>query len=891
MARYTIGGTTSFTSWVTTAPGGLQPLLYYCGEYQRNSTGSRRFHNTTIKYKSRHQFRDVQRVNSYKSQDTAPVALTAGPDPRLVMLLKKSADSCKAFFRRNADRSQQFQCFLGGNCKINLLCRKYCKMCRLKKCFDIGMRSELILSEEQKESRRMKIQEKKRQKKEIIDELTKLVDSTLNSGSPAEDGTSSGSDGGHSSPPMDLLNTYSNDSQSSESADHNVVQKYFRDRDTTGIAYDTYRSAAELEFAVLPIQRPLNGSATFNELEAHRLTELFEAIKTLHNRRPVGASVAADYAEALNALRVKCDYEIRRIVKMSKQLSAFCKLCEEDKIHLLKYSAIEIFSLRMVTDFDPESYNWNAITNNEISTLVYLELLKEGKRNYYKNYKDFLDKLLPEWNSDTIIIDLLTAIILFDSSRPKLIHRESVKLQQQIYMYLLQRYLRLRYQSDCVSETKFLRLLNSLHDLHIVNDKIAQNWIEGDPQRTFKCQFGDNCKIDVLRRRFCKKCRLKKCFEVGMKKEWILNEDERKVRKIKIEENRKKRKNSEFAASVVSDSSQSSDTNSSAATAATATTSSATALDILKTIPADDERLNKEISEIEDYIRNREILEVSDSVFYKAVEFEFSLINSIVRPFELNNKFTDIEANRMAELVNATKRMSAPLPPEYVSDYQRSVIDGFKHNRTPTSVADVTKLAAIQLENTAIRTVHMTKELSAFGILCESDKLALIKHGSVDICAIRSVLFFNFQYEYWTFVLDHENSVILNLDLLRQYNMNTFTNHKNFFVKIESIWDSDPVIIDLLTAILLFNPERPKLVHKELVKLQQHIYMYLLQRYLISKYRSECEAKSRFLKLLNCLQELPVLNDKVVHNWLSAEHPDVGQPLMNTVCQPNNLFL
>ncbi|CAG2183330.1 unnamed protein product, partial [Oppiella nova] len=88
-------------------------------------------------------------------------------------------------------------------------------------------------------------------------------------------------------------------------------------------------------------------------------------------------------------------------------------------------------TLRILLDYDPESCNWHAI-------------------------HDFLDKILPEWDSDNIIIDLLTAIILFDANRPKLLHRESVKLQQQCYMYLLQRYLRLRYQSDCVSDTKFL---------------------------------------------------------------------------------------------------------------------------------------------------------------------------------------------------------------------------------------------------------------------------------------------------------------------------------------------------------------------------------------------------------------------------------------------------
>jgi len=295
-------------------------------------------------------------------------------------------------------------------------------------------------------------------------------------------GSSSGGDNGvdDTNTTMDLYDANSGDSESTDS-DLKVVEKYFHDKDRTGISYDVYRTAAELEFAVIPIPRAV-ATDGFNDLEGKRLTEWFEAIKSLDNGQPMLTNVANDFPEALNALRLKCDFEIRKVVKMSKQLTAFCKLCETDKIHLLKYSAVEIMTLRILLDYDPESCNWHAIHNNDLSTIIYMELLKEGKRNYYKNYKDFLDKILPEWDCDNIIIDLLTAIILFDANRPKLLHRESVKLQQQCYMYLLQRYLRLRYQSDCVSDTKFLRLLNSLKDLHIVNDKVAQNWVEPDAQ-------------------------------------------------------------------------------------------------------------------------------------------------------------------------------------------------------------------------------------------------------------------------------------------------------------------------------------------------------------------------------------------------------------------------
>jgi hypothetical protein len=53
------------------------------------------------------------------------------------------------------------------------------------------------------------------------------------------------------------------------------------------------------------------------------------------------------------------------------------------------------------------------------------------------------------------------------------------------------------------------------------------NRLKGD----FKCPYSDDCEINAVSRRFCQKCRLRKCFTVGMKKEWILNEDQLKRRK------------------------------------------------------------------------------------------------------------------------------------------------------------------------------------------------------------------------------------------------------------------------------------------------------------------------------------------------------------------------
>ena len=52
--------------------------------------------------------------------------------------------------------------------------------------------------------------------------------------------------------------------------------------------------------------------------------------------------------------------------------------------------------------------------------------------------------------------------------------------------------------------------------------------------KVLKCYFQDNCTIDVISRRFCASCRLRKCFSIGMKKEYIMSEEQRHARKVKI---------------------------------------------------------------------------------------------------------------------------------------------------------------------------------------------------------------------------------------------------------------------------------------------------------------------------------------------------------------------
>lgn len=72
-----------------------------------------------------------------------------------------TCESCKAFFRRNALAKKDFRCPFNEQCLITTITRRFCQKCRLDKCFAIGMRKDYIMTEEDKELKRQKIQQNK----------------------------------------------------------------------------------------------------------------------------------------------------------------------------------------------------------------------------------------------------------------------------------------------------------------------------------------------------------------------------------------------------------------------------------------------------------------------------------------------------------------------------------------------------------------------------------------------------------------------------------------------------------------------------------------------------------------------------------------------------------
>ncbi|CAG2178211.1 unnamed protein product [Oppiella nova] len=218
-------------------------------------------------------------------------------------------------------------------------------------------------------------------------------------------------------------------------------------------------------------------------------------------------------------------------------------------------------------------------------------------------------------------------------------------------------------------------------------------------------------------------------------------------------------------------------------------------------------------------------------------------VTPIYRPLmDYRNQLNDLESSKLRELLTATD--SIRVWPVTAWEVRNNWVMFYKINEQ------------------TMKMIQMSKRLSAFNSLCENDRISLIKYGCFALYYMSIVPNYNTDKDCWSFETCTKDKVKFPLETYRSKPLGVYEQYKLFYHKICGEWDMDPVVLDLLTAIILFNPNRPNLIAKHMVKLQQHVYMYLLQRYLLLRYRTEFDSQNKFLKLINALTDLEVLAQK-----------------------------
>lgn len=205
---------------------------------------------------------------------------------------------------------------------------------------------------------------------------------------------------------------------------------------------------------------------------------------------------------------------------------------------------------------------------------------------------------------------------------------------------------------------------------------------------------------------------------------------------------------------------------------------------------------------------------------------------------------------------------------------------------------DVINLTAIGIR----RLIIMAKKINAFKNMCQEDQVALLKGGCTEIMILRSAINYDAKKQTWK-IPHSQEEMNLNVDVLKLAKGNMYQEHDRFIKTFDPVWRSDENIILILCAIVLFTPDRPRVIHQDVIKLEQvfhklfyflnfktykfvfqNAYYYLLRRYLESIYPG-CEAKSTFLKLIQKITELHKLNEELVNVYVNV-NPSEVEPLL-----------
>lgn len=240
-------------------------------------------------------------------------------------------------------------------------------------------------------------------------------------------------------------------------------------------------------------------------------------------------------------------------------------------------------------------------------------------------------------------------------------------------------------------------------------------------------------------------------------------------------------------------------------------------------------------------------------------------------------ELNDAERAKLNELIVANKALYAPVDEDLASLISEDCRIKSNQNQHDPMLLKVVNLTAIAIR----RLIKMSKKISAFKNMCQEDQLALLKAGCTEMMILRSAMQYDCDRASWKIPHSQEEMSNIRTDVLKLAKGNVYQEHEEFIRTFDKKWRSDENIILIMCAITLFSPDRPKTVHSDVIKLEQNSYYYLLRRYLESIYPG-CEARSIFLKLMQKISELHRLNNEIISVYLDV-NPAQVEPLLREI--------
>ncbi|XP_068108285.1 nuclear receptor subfamily 1 group I member 3-like isoform X2 [Hyperolius riggenbachi] len=331
-----------------------------------------------------------------------------------------TCEGCKGFFRRSMSKGLTFSCPFTRTCPVTKAKRRRCQACRLQKCLDVGMRKDMIMSEQALMARRDLRMRKKQERLQRVQRVAEI-------GSLTEE-------------EKQLISILLESSR-----------KHF---DTHFENFKGYR------IQPIMVRVRWDDACRSDSKGQYDNEELMEEVTP-----PDGFRELPHFADIST-------YMIQQVIKFAKHIPSFRALLIDDQISLLKGATMEIGQIQFNSVFNLETNSWECgkITLS-IEHAAYTGFQRFFLEPLLKFHITFRKLNLHE--SECV---LMQALSLFSPDRPGVIEHKVIDEIHERTAMTLKSYIDYHHP---LPESRFLfaKLLSLLAELRTLNEENAKQMI------------------------------------------------------------------------------------------------------------------------------------------------------------------------------------------------------------------------------------------------------------------------------------------------------------------------------------------------------------------------------------------------------------------------------